>query len=775
MDIALTQRLSFKQAGLAVLVAFILGTTLSLFQVAIDYASEDASINQQINSLMEISRNPASRIAYNIDSELAQELVLGLLASPAVVHAQIVDNNNQVLGEARRAPSESPYRPISDFLFDAQRTFEVHLSVSHAPHENLGVMRLDIDTYAYGSHFLRRSLLTFLSGFARSLLLSLFLLVLFYFTLTKPLIRVIRAINNRRPNSSLAYQLEYPAGHERDEIGLLVNATNRQFAAIARETQQRQDAESRLTNYLNELENIVSARTLELKASNDRLLDTNRELELAQEATLRMSQARSAFMANMSHEIRTPLNGLLGMLALSLDGPLTNQQRQQLTIANRSGKVLVDLLNSVLDLSKFEAGQMELEAIPFDMATMIEDTASLLSQSAAVNVELTCLIDPNVPAQVIGDPTRVRQIISNLLSNALKFTRFGRVDVRLKRIGGGVQLTVRDTGIGIAEDAQARIFQPFMQAGADITRQFGGTGLGLALTHHLCKAMKGQLSLVSKPGFGSTFCAELPLLGHLPPEQPAPLKGKVLALTSKHSGLSDLLSSQLPAWGLEYTRLDTDASLLGLNPDLIISDCPECLYGMRPNTRTPILLVTAYGNFLGNDQIAALLPLEQLARPLSRKALYAGVQRTCSQTPTREALSTHRTNVAPGPRPQVLLVEDNLVNQLVAKGMLSKHGCDVIVAADGAQALQQLQKHPVDLVLMDCNMPVMDGYEATRLIRRNGMHPGLPIIALTANAMPDERERCQAAGMDDYLAKPIHREALEQLLNRWLRRDETLE
>jgi anti-sigma regulatory factor (Ser/Thr protein kinase) len=212
----------------------------------------------------------------------------------------------------------------------------------------------------------------------------------------------------------------------------------------------------------------------------------------------------------MSHEIRTPLNGLLGMLALSLDGPLSAEQRQQLSIAHDSGKVLVELLNDILDLSKFDAGQLELERIPFDLATLIEDTANLLSQNAASSVELTCLIDPRFPALVLGDPTRVRQIVSNLLSNALKFTRVGRVDIRLREYQDKVRIEVCDTGIGIAQDAQAKIFQPFTQAEAAITRQYGGTGLGLTLTHNLCEAMNGQLRIESTAGVGSRFYADLP-------------------------------------------------------------------------------------------------------------------------------------------------------------------------------------------------------------------------------------------------------------------------
>jgi signal transduction histidine kinase/CheY-like chemotaxis protein len=767
MDIKFTNRLSYKQARLTVLVGFILGTLLSLLQIGIDYASEDASINREILSLLEISHNPASRIAYNIDAELAQELTLGLLRSPAIIGAQLIDNNNNVLANVKRPGVQSSYRVISDFLFGANRQFEDRLFLDHLPTESLGTLHLDVDTYSFGNRFLRRAEVTLLNGFARSLLLTGILLALFYVMLTKPLVRVIRELSSRDPRSTESTSLECPTDHENDEIGVLVKVANQQFENIATEIQQRRNAENRLTDYLGQLENIVSARTAELKAINSRLSQSNQELEVARRTALDMAEARSVFLANMSHEIRTPLNGLLGMIALSLDGPLNAEQQQQLSIAHDSGKVLVELLNDILDLSKFDAGQLELEHIPFDLGSLIEDTANLLSQNAAPSVELSCLIDPHFPALVLGDPTRVRQIVSNLLSNALKFTRFGRVDVRLSTFGDGVRIEVCDTGIGIAQDAQVKIFQPFTQAGAGITRQFGGTGLGLALTYNLCEAMQGRLTISSEAGFGSQFCADLPLPSHTRALPPASLQGKVIAITTASSGLAELLNSVLPGWGLDYEQRSIDDSLLGLNPDVLITDCPECLFGLRPSCTAPILLVTAYGSFMPSEQALALAPLQQQARPLARNALYQTLRRTLQ--PELNTINGARLDVlSPQRRGRVLLVEDNPVNQLVAKGMLGKLGCEVIVAGHGGEALDQLEQSEFDLVLMDCNMPVMDGYEASRQIRRSGRWPQLPIVALTANAMSEERERCRAAGMSDYLAKPFRREELAALLDLWV-------
>ena len=767
MDIKLTHRLSFKQARLTVLVGFVLGTLLSLLQIGIDYASENAAINREIYSLLEISHNPASRIAYNLDSELAQELVLGLLRSPAIIGAQLSDNDKSVLASVQDQPESGRYRALSDFLFGANRSFDDRLYFNHMPEQSVGVLHLEVDTYPFGSRFLHRAEVTLLSGFARSLILSGILLGLFYVMLTQPLVRVIRELSNSKPGDPQPSRIHCPPGHEDDEIGVLVNVANQQFDALVREIEQRRSAENRLNEYLAQLEHIVSARTQQLKAINDRLSQSNEELEAARSTALEMAQARSAFLANMSHEIRTPLNGLLGMLALTLDSPLNAEQHQQLSIAHDSGKVLVELLNDILDLSKFDAGQLELEHIAFDLGTLVEDTANLLSQNAAPSVELTCLIDPQFPALVLGDPTRVRQIVSNLLSNALKFTRFGRVDVRLSAQHDRVRIEVCDTGIGIAQEAQARIFQPFTQAGAGITRQYGGTGLGLALTNSLCEVMQGRLTISSEVGFGSQFCAELPLPCHTEAITPKPLLGNVIAVTTASSGLAELLSSLLPIWGLKFQRFSIDDSLAKVNPDLLITDCPECLFGLRPAISTPILLVTAYGNFMPSDQVNALAPLQQKARPLSRKALYQTLQHLL-QKDDDETLRAPTHHLPTPHRAHILLVEDNPVNQLVAKGMLSKLGCEVVVAAHGGEALRQLAQNRFDLVLMDCNMPVMDGYEASRQIRQSELWADLPIVALTANAMPEERERCRTAGMNDYLSKPFRREELQALLDTWV-------
>ncbi len=552
MEIPRRQRLSFKQAGLTVLVAFLLGMSLSLVQVGIDYASEDAAINREIEALLKVTHTPAARIAYNIDDELAQELVLGLIRSPAIFKAEMLDHNGTALATTSRSLMHSNYRFISDRLFGATRVFEEPLRVAHAPAEHLGTLRLEVDTFAFGNHFLNRAVLTIASGFVRSLLLSLILLVLFHFMLTKPLVALARTVDRKDPRRGLLEPVPCPPGHERDEIGVLIDAINRQRHSIGIEMAQRQAAEERVAHNLSQLEEIVSARTQELETANRQLSESNRNLDKARRTALDMAQQRAAFLAHMSHEIRTPLNGLLGMIALSLDGELNVQQRQQLEIAHDSGKVLVGLLNDFLDLSKFEAGEYELERIPFDLGGLVEDTANLLSQNAAAAVELTCHIAPDLPATLLGDPTRIRQIVSNLLFNALKFTHAGRVDVFVAPVDTGVQVSIRDTGIGIAEDALPRLFQPFRQASTGTTRQFGGTGLGLALTRTLCDAMNGTLNVVSQEGRGSEFSVVLPLAACSPPKANSALDGHAVFVGPVGSGLAEMLETWARQWGLIY-------------------------------------------------------------------------------------------------------------------------------------------------------------------------------------------------------------------------------
>ncbi len=776
MDIRLTNRLSFKQTRLGVLAAFTLGTVLGLIQVMVDYHSEDAAIDEAVQAQINVSLGPASRIAYNIDAELALELVNGLLQAPPVIRAEIIDNNGIALASVSRPMANSRYRVVSDALFKRRRDYSHPLYVEHAPNELLGHLVIEVDTFHQGASFLRRAGLTMLSGFILSLVLSLILMVLFYGMLTKPLVRLINDLLNMKTEGERS-RLPCPDGHERDEIGALVEVINRQLQSIDVNMRQKLRAEERLRKYLEELENIVESRTNELQETNAQLRRSNQDLEYSREEALDMARARSAFLANMSHEIRTPINGLLGMIGLTLDSPLNNEQQQQLSIAYDSGKVLVALLNDILDLSKFEAGKLQLERIPFDLSALLEETASLLSQNAGKqDIELTCRIDPRLPGMLLGDPTRIRQIVSNLLSNALKFTEQGHVALTLGLERGGstdqhVRISVSDTGIGIADDALESIFSPFTQADAHISRRFGGTGLGLALCKSLSDAMGGELTVTSTPEQGSSFSVLIPLATHdQQPGFPKPTPRSVLIWNQSGHLQGEVLNELLRSWGMTCQIIDYQL----LNPlpqvpeniDFWLLDSPaiaQRLQALEPST--PRLLVCGYSRLLSAEKAQKLGIQQQVAAPPSRRRLAQAIDELFGLVTYNQIPAEHITLPA-GQR--LLLVEDNAVNQMVAKGMLSRLGYEVDLAEHGEIALNMLAENDYALVLMDCNMPVMDGYEASRRIRADLRWQTLPIIALTANALHEDRQRCQDAGMSDYLAKPFKREDLQAILRRWL-------
>ncbi|MCL5042487.1 MAG: response regulator [Gammaproteobacteria bacterium] len=776
MKINLSDRLSFKQTRLGVMAAFCLGILLGLIQVTVDYYAENAAIDQEIAAQINVSLGPASRIAYNIDAELARELVIGLLQAPPIVKAEIIDNNGAPLASVSRPMLSSPYRFISDTLFERRRSYAQALHIDFAPDELLGHLVIELDTFYHGANFLRRALLTMLSAFILSLALSLILMVLFYTMLTKPLVHLINNLLDIRQHTDHE-RLPCPPGHQRDEIGALVEVINRQLQSIDVNLRQKLRAEERLKQYLEELESIVKARTKELQKTNVQLRISNEELKQSREEALAMAEARSAFLANMSHEIRTPINGLLGMLGLALDSDMDDEQRQKLTVAYDSGKVLMALLNDILDLSKFEAGKLQLEKIPFDLGALVEDTLSLMSQHTHKEaVELACQVDPQLPAQLEGDPTRVRQVISNLLSNALKFTAQGHVLVSLtwqtQKNPPQVSICVEDTGIGIAPDALESIFSPFTQADSNISRRFGGTGLGLALCRSLTDAMAGTLHVDSSPKQGSRFTVELPLRAlHEASHPRLTLAGKILVFNQQQRLQGQILQQLLRHWQLDAEVVDY-ASTEQLPEPLAeatywIVDSPALAEQLvRRNRHTPRLLLCPYRQQLDNRQLDKLAITQQLPSPVSRARLLKALRALAephSTATTRTEEPTTRTNGA-----LILLVEDNAVNQMVAKGMLTRMGYQVATVEHGKEALAWLEQQDCDLVLMDCNMPVMDGYEASRRIREMPGRQDLPIIALTANALQDDRQRCEEAGMNDYLAKPFKREDLHKLLLQWL-------
>lgn len=782
MKINLSNRLSFKLARNTVLVALLLGMILNLFQVLLDYLNEKTALDQDIQALITISHTPASQIAYNIDSRLAEELLEGLLKHPSIIEAEIIDTDNRVLARRHRQMTDSAYRWLSDLLFDPTRNYATRLAVQQLSDVDLGNLNVVVDTYPAGTAFLKRAAFTLISGFIKSLALSALLLFVFYLMLTKPLLKVINSVSEVDPETPEKVRLPVPKGHQHDEIGILVESTNDHLQTIERSLQLVRKTESRLKNYSEQLEQIVETRTKELSDKNDQLIKSNQELVVAKEEAVRRAKARADFLANMSHEIRTPFNGVLGMISLTMEEPLTERQKRQLDVAYNSGVSLLDLLNDILDISKVEAGKLSLENICFDLRHTVEEVSSLLAQNAhAKHIELILDVDPAFPERVFGDPTRIRQVISNLSGNAIKFTEEGTVTIRLYQEDTFVIIKVIDTGIGISPDTMEKIFAPFAQAYSDTTRKYGGTGLGLTLCRQLVNHMSGQLTVESVEGEGSIFTTKIPLeIDSKAPPQPIneALKSHGIVIIHKddNNQFKNLIE-QLQYWSLTtqtyaYSEIETLEFSTIITSDssdpLYLVDSPEIskeICKERPSDH--IILISGKNYAENKDSQHRAFFGAHLHSPFSRQNLEKTLLKAIGVDTTAEPAKEKSVSTG-GEGHSVLLVEDNQVNQLVAKAILAKLGYQVTIAYNGQQAVDIVKTQPFDAILMDCHMPIMDGYEATRIIKSELGKKDLPIIAVTANVMHGDREKCYSAGMDDYITKPYERHVLLEVLKKWI-------
>src|SRR5438876_7779274 len=511
-------------------------------------------------------------------------------------------------------------------------------------------------------------------------------------------------------------------------------------------------------------------------------------MRAARELAERVARARSAFLANMSHEIRTPMNAVLGFVELVLDTELQVEQRRALELVRSSSEALLTILNDILDYSKIEAEHLELESIPFDLPKVVHATATLLAVRAREkHLELTVDVPPDVPHLVRGDPTRLRQVLMNLIGNAIKFTEEGEVDVSAAVVAHhgdrtAVRFRVRDTGIGISDEQLAHIFDEFTQADASMTRRYGGTGLGLAIARRLVALMGGELTVTSHVGRGSEFSFTLPFpveagAAAQAPGRTASLGGRRLLVVDDNETNRRILRDMLGAEGVavhEAHRADAGLAALrraataGTPFDLAILDAqmPDqdgfelatVIRGDAQLAPTRLLILTSAGQRGDGERCRQLGIQAYLTKPIARADLIEAVGTVLAGTPsaaggvdlvTRHSIAESRHML------RILLAEDNVVNQQVATAMLLKRGHHVDVVANGREAVDAVASDRYDVVLMDIQMPEMDGFEATARIRALPQGGTLPIIALTAHALSGERERCLERGMSGYLAKPF--------------------